>query len=212
MVINQKFQKINNICYDPVKKLHFDLYFPHLKSHIKHKTPLIFLHGGGFYSGNEENRFSILFIENMLQRGFPVSSIQYSTSKKKIPLEHKAKIATLDIYKAVDYISDQFNYQSVSYPQYLIAGLSAGDIIAMLMGLNFFTSKNYQSQIAGIISINGCLGPYYRFINHQTSPFLLWHSKNDQLTTLSDCSQKIQKHSQRVGQECFLYIMDGSHS
>lgn len=82
----------------------------------------------------------------------------------------------------------------------------------MLMGLNFLTSKNYQSQIAGIISINGCLGPYYRFINHQTPPFLLWHSKNDQLTTLSDCSQKIQKHSQRVGLECFLYIMDGSHS
>ena len=57
MVINQKFQKINNICYDPIKKLHFDLYFPPLKSSNKHIIPLIFFHGGGFHSGNEENRF-----------------------------------------------------------------------------------------------------------------------------------------------------------
>ncbi len=169
--------------------LKLDLYRP---SDYKGDLPLlIYVHGGGFASGQRNANYIADFATNIAEYGYAVASISYRLTMKDIGLgcEVKARkkikafnTASDDISYAVKYLTSKKNGFNIDESKVVLSGTSSG-AEAVLNSV-----YNYDARIlprkfkyAGVISMTGALTGLDKVTNDSAIPTLLFHGTSDDL-------------------------------
>ena len=113
----------------------FDLYTPH--GDVSHNRPLvIWMHGGGFALGSKSDDNIQLWSKTFARRGYVCAAINYRKGKKLYLLDFKKLVkscypAVLDARQAVKYFRAHSAELGVDPKRIILAGNSAGGIIAL---------------------------------------------------------------------------------
>jgi acetyl esterase/lipase len=135
-VVKKKSYYSNNISPQAKKKAYrFDLYQPDGDSN-KLRPLIIWLHGGGFKFGSNRSRGIPTWSKTFAKRGYTCAAINYRKSKKK-PLSRFADLAEgcydaiSDLQQAVSYFKANAAAYNIDTNKIILAGNSAGAIIAL---------------------------------------------------------------------------------
>jgi acetyl esterase/lipase len=127
-----KFTKIINIRYCPQvdKNLKLDVYIP-TNQKINNPT-ILYIHSGGWYSGDKSEIFRYDLINNFINSGFVVVSINYRLAPENIypDFEEDAKCA-------LNYVIKNSSSLRVDQNKIGLLGLSAGGFIALNVALSY---------------------------------------------------------------------------
>ena len=106
-------------------------------------TALVFIHGGGFSSGNKNAMFG--YCKLLAQGGFPSITISYRLTSQG----HAFPAAIQDVSSAVRWLRANRNVLGIPAKKVVLIGYSAGGTLAMTVGLA------NDSGIAGVVSSAG---------------------------------------------------------
>ena len=204
------------------------------------KLPLlIYVHGGGFMSGNRGGKGLRNFAHKLAGRGYAVASISYRLTMKNLGFgcetDAKAKKqafddASTDIDRAVKYLLDNPKEFEIDKTKIILVGSSAG-AEAVLNTIYDFEHKELPEDFryGGVISMAGALATLEN-INAETAvPTQLFHGTGDNLVPYDVashhyCTAKqpgfmmlygagaISRKLRGLGKTYFLYtIYGGSH-
>lgn len=190
--------KLTNLTYnDQRQKL--DLYIP---KHQRRKTALLFIHGGGFTTGNKKamNGFAKLFA----QGGFVSASINYRLAPK-----HPYPAARNDVTDALDWLKARAEMYQFNENKIVAIGYSAGGTLALNLALDGTLKLAAGVSVAGatdlaiLISqtphrrlkrdLRGYLAntnphdasPIFQVSKH-SAPIFLFHGDKDHLVPVSE--------------------------
>jgi acetyl esterase/lipase len=179
--------KYNNIEYKP--GLVLDAYIP---NNNEIHTGIIYIHGGSFISGDEENYVAVQFSQYMASRGYAVFSVQYT-------LAFNLTTAVIDAFDALNYVKQNYNINEKLF----IAGYSAGAITALYMSIS---NNPLVSSIHGIISLAGSLYNGYQNITLDGPEIMIWHGTNDNIVSYSHANN-ILNHCNNIGKPITFYSL-----
>ena len=122
--------------YDATKeeKLALDIYTP-IGDILPVRPALIWMHGGGFSSGQRDDLLEVKFMELLASRGYVAISISYELRRKGMrfdcdtPQIEKLQIfreASKDLWKAISFIVDHAGQFKIDTTKIIIGGASAG--------------------------------------------------------------------------------------
>lgn len=127
-----------NLVYNRIdgKDLKIDLYIPKNKENLQKigkstKTPVIvFVHGGGWDSGNENMLDPVRSVPRIVQNGYAVATLNYRLAPK-----YKFPAPIDDLKQAIEYLKKNGSKYSLDVEKIGLFGASAGAHIASWVGL-----------------------------------------------------------------------------
>jgi predicted esterase len=171
------------------KELRFDYYRP---KENKNRLPLVvYVHGGGFYSGKRDNKNIVNFAHQLAKNNYATISISYRLTRagRKFNCNTKAadKIKAFnavseDISYAVNYILEHQHELNINPKNIILAGTSAG--AEALLNLVYTTTDHKLPQdfkFAGLISRAGALRSLDGLTEASAVPIQLFHGTDDGL-------------------------------
>jgi len=211
--------KTDNIIYS--KGSHnMDLYIPNHKT--KSFEVVLYVHGGSFVSGNEEDKDALRAMARFNSEGYITCSMAYSLQSPP------AGGYTLDwwinaVIKATNDLIDAIEYiKSLGATGVHIIGYSAGAIMVLMTALNDkhpFTDilkKTPPNFILTRTSIGGSLitpdgFSIVKYLDANCPPLLLWNGTADKTVDQKGAIAIKQKYTELGKPEkCRLYLLDGS--
>jgi len=186
------FTKSNDLAYATNKFL--DGYIPtHPILVAGEKTVIVYVHGGGFRAGNEENKVAKDFCEYMASSGYYSYSIRYT-------LDGTIPSAVADVELAMDWIVQQGGVSKI-----FLAGDSAGAITVLNIG-----AKN-NSHVRGVIAVSGALYDNLSLLSKSTPPIMLWHGTLDTIIP-STYADAIVQRNKELGRNTMIYKHAANHA
>lgn len=113
-------------CSTPERELKLDIYQPAQQA-VKNRTVLLFIHGGGWRSGNKEMHAALL--ERLALRGYVCISPEYRLSTEAL-----YPAAVHDIKSAIRWTRAYAKEYQIDPEKIIVAGHSAGGELAAMMG------------------------------------------------------------------------------
>ena len=182
---------------------------------------LLWMHGGGFSSGNKNSPHEIMLGEKAAENGFVGISISYRLTRKNQPngfgcdTPRSEKLATfksaaLDFLDAAKFIQDNQNLFGADASKIIAGGSSAGAegmLNAVYMREYFIEDlKKYKDvKFAGIFSLAGAMVNADYITKNNALPSVFFHGTEDNLVPFSSSSH----HKCKPEKKGYL-ILDGS--
>lgn len=172
------------------EKLGFDFYrSPEAKGNL---PLLIYVHGGGFSSGQRDSKGIAYFAKRLAQRGYAVVSVSYRLTMKELGFgceltaaqkKQAFDDASHDVMKAVEHLlknnasSFNFNEQKV-----VLIGSSAGAEAVLNLAYIYDYGESLQGfRFAGVVSMAGALTDLEAISPASAIPTQLFHGTGDAL-------------------------------
>ncbi|WP_276167409.1 alpha/beta hydrolase [Zobellia alginiliquefaciens] len=191
--LDSVFSKVTKYTYnygpDKNESLQFDYY---VAGDDRDQIPLIvYVHGGGFSSGNRDSDKAVRFAAKLAQRGYAVASVSYRLTMRNIgfscdvPTDKKIAAidsASYDVSLAVKFILNNDNKFRVDPNKIIIAGSSAGAETVLNMAF-YYENEILPSDFkyAGIISMAGAIKTLSKIDKNRAVPTQLFHGTGDKL-------------------------------
>jgi predicted esterase len=187
-------QKYTTITYSDKDTLKLDLFFPQVSN--GKKLPLvIYVHGGGFASGDRSSGHSIC--QYLAANGYIAASISYTLYMKAtgfgcdVILSEKIKAmqyGVSDLWEATSFFIENREKYNIDTSKIFIAGSSAGAETALHATFwDFKTMNLFQTTLpksfkyAGLVAGSGAIMDL-NLINEKTKiPVMLFHGSGDEL-------------------------------
>jgi len=147
---------------EPVR-LTLDLFEP-VGDRKRGRPAAVWIHGGGFVSGNSRNARMVTMATEFAKRGYVTVSINYR-------LIRDANAAQQDAEAAVRWLQRRARRLRIDRDRIGIGGSSAGGITAMLVGVR-------SPRVKGVVSISGAL-PVELGVDRRDAPTLFFHGTAD---------------------------------
>ena len=180
--------------------LYLDLYMPESAALLAEGKPLvIFIFGGGFYSGERDAETYIPWFEALNANGYPVASIDYRLGLKGVPykknlkfvgkLENAIDIAVEDLFSATNYILDNALSLGLEGRGIVISGSSAGAVTS-LQAEYYIANENPKAAVlpdvfnyAGVMAFSGAVFSRKGNVKYKNTPCpqLLLHGMLDEM-------------------------------
>lgn len=144
----EKFADIEeNITFSKVNgsDLKFDLYLPKKTASGSGFTPIIYVHGGGWYDGDKTIVDQLGSVEHMIKSGYAVASINY-----RLAPANPYPAPVNDVKAAVIYLRQNGGNYNLNTKNIGLMGSSAG---ANLAAMAVLTSQNPQEKIQALVLI-----------------------------------------------------------
>lgn len=183
-------------------KLYMDIYEP-AEGSIREidgieKPTIIFMFGGGFISGERDNKAYWGWFETMTRNGYRVISIDYRLGLKGIRrmgvaqvniLDNAIHIAVEDLYSATRFIIDNAEQMEINPDNLVISGSSAGAIIVMQAEYELCNGTSWTKELpeefryAGVMSFSGAILSREGKVDYgrEPAPTLMLHGTADRL-------------------------------
>jgi acetyl esterase/lipase len=143
--------------------LTLDLFEP-VGDRTRKRPAVVWVHGGGFVSGNSRNPRMVEIATEFARRGYVTVSINYR-------LIRSAEAARIDATAAVSWLRKRDRRYRIDRSRIGIGGSSAGAITAMLVG-------THTRAVRGVVSISGGL-PGELEVDRRDAPILFFHGTAD---------------------------------
>ena len=211
--------KTDNVKYNSSSN-NMDFYMPN--NHTKGLEAVLYVHGGSFVSGNEEDKDAVRAMERFNSDGYIACSMAYSlqhppTGGFTQEWWNNAVIkSTNDLIDAIEYI------KSLGATGLHIIGYSAGAIMVLMTALNDkhpfikFLKKIPPNFILTRTSIGGSLitpdgFSIVNYLDTNCPPLLLWNGSADKTVDKKGALAIKQRYTDLgKSEECRLYLLDGS--
>jgi hypothetical protein len=211
--------KTDNVKYNSSSN-NMDFYMPNHQT--KDLEAILYVHGGSFVSGNEEDKDAVNAMARFNADGYIACSMAYSLQQPPTggftqEWWNKAVInATNDLIDAIEYI------QSLGATGIHIMGYSAGAIMVLMTALNDkhpfikFLKKIPPNFILTRTSIGGSLitpdgFSIVKYLDTNCPPLLLWNGSADKTVDKKGALAIKQRYTDLgKSEECRLYLLDGS--
>ncbi len=139
------------------RNLRLDIYYPK-EDHSTKRTAIIFLHGGGWRSGNKEMHSPLL--QRLADRGFVCIAPEYRLSTEAL-----YPAGVYDVKTAIRWARKNASKYNIDINKIVIAGHSAGGELAAFAGATNNNSlfegngeyKKYSSVVNAVIDLDGTL-------------------------------------------------------
>lgn len=136
------------------RNLHLNLFVPEGRN--KTYPAVIFIHGGGWHSGNKSLQYPLA--QKISTFGYVTAAVEYRLSG-----EEKFPAAIIDIKSAIKWLKLNAEKYSVDTSKIVVSGSSAGGQIASLTGMtngdpefeDNYLSDKVTSNVAAILNIDG---------------------------------------------------------
>ena len=163
------------------------------------KPTILFMFGGGFIRGTRNDESYLPWFKAMTEDGYRIISIDYRLGLKGSDKVGVAQVGALDkaihmgvedLYSATNFLNDNAAELGINPSNIVIAGSSAGAIIAMQAEYEICNGTSWTSvlpegfRFAGVMSFSGAIlsreGKVdYRL--HSPAPTLMMHGTSDEL-------------------------------
>ena len=163
------------------------------------KPTILFMFGGGFIRGTRNDESYLPWFKAMTEDGYRIISIDYRLGLKGSDKVGVAQVGALDkaihmgvedLYSATNFLNDNAAELGINPSNIVIAGSSAGAIIAMQAEYEICNGTSWTSVLpegfryAGVMSFSGAIlsreGKVdYRL--HSPAPTLMMHGTSDEL-------------------------------
>ena len=163
------------------------------------KPTILFMFGGGFIRGTRNDESYLLWFKAMTEDGYRIISIDYRLGLKGSDTVGVAQVGALDkaihmgvedLYSATNFLNENAAELGINPSNIVIAGSSAGAIIAMQAEYEICNGTSWTSVLpegfryAGVMSFSGAIlsreGKVdYRL--HSPAPTLMMHGTSDEL-------------------------------
>lgn len=184
--------------------LYLDFYRPADASPAKGdrygKPAIVFAFGGGFVGGQRDKEHYQQWIKLLNDNGFPVFSIDYRLGLKGVDIgglkiigavKNAIRVGVEDMFAATDYIVKNAERFSIDPDNLVLAGSSAGAIIALQSEYELCNRTELASVLpagfryAGVISFSGAVFSTHGRVKYAESPApqLLLHGTEDRVVT-----------------------------
>lgn len=155
--------------------LTLDLYEPR-RDRARRRPAVVWVHGGGFRSGNSRNPNLVALAQAFARRGYVAVSINYRLQRNAIFAQHDAQAA-------VRWLRSRDRRLRIDTRRIAIGGSSAGGATALLVGTrpeDPGTSGNpdERSSVRAVVSISGPL-PLHSVIDRRDAPALFFQGTAD---------------------------------
>ena len=183
--------------------LFLDIYSPAPGSQTrfngKEKPTILFMFGGGFIRGTRDDESYLPWFKAMTEDGYRVISIDYRLGLKGSNKVGVAQVNVLDkaihmgvedLFSATAYIHDNATALGIDPSNIVIAGSSAGAIIAMQAEYEICNKTSWTAPLpegfryAGVMSFSGAILSREGKVNykvHAPAPTLMLHGTADEL-------------------------------
>ena len=183
--------------------LFLDIYKPAAGSHTAfngHEKPtIVFIFGGGFIRGTRDDEDYLPWFKLLTENGYRVVSIDYrlglkGSSKVGIAqvnmLDKAIHMGVEDLYSATSFLCDNADQFGINPSNIVIAGSSAGAIIAMQAEYEICNATSWTSELpegfryAGVMSFSGAILSREGKVDykvHSPAPTLMLHGTSDEL-------------------------------
>ena len=142
--------------------LTLDLFEP-VGDRTRERPAVVWVHGGGFVSGNSRNTRMVEIATEFAKRGYVTVSINYR-------LIRSAEAARIDATAAVSWLRKRDRRYRIDRSRIGIGGSSAGGITAMLVG-------THSRAVRGVVSFSGALPAVE--VDRRDAPALFFHGTAD---------------------------------
>lgn len=195
--------------------LKMDVYEPHGDRENK-RALIIFIHGGGFISGDKAGRQWVYLCETFAKMGYVTASINYRLeAKNSINYGRAVTNAMYDAKAAVRYFRAHASEWRIDESKIALVGGSAGAITAL--HATYLREKEYEgdsgnagysSNVSACVDLWGGLYKNVSKIDENEPPVLIIHGKEDEVVPFSEAIN-ISKRAQEVGVYCELHALEG---
>lgn len=187
------YKKVVKETYDFItvndEKLEFDFYKAKEASGL---MPLIiYVHGGGFVSGQRDTKGIIQFAKRMASRGYAVASVSYRLTMKDVgfgcetAIEEKKRAindASGDVLMAVKKILGETSIFQIDKEKIVLLGSSAGaETVLNLAYMTDYSKEIEGIKFAGVISMAGALIDLNSINFENAIPTQMFHGTGDPL-------------------------------
>lgn len=178
-------------------KLYLDFYTP--KEVNDSTICIVYVFGGGFVGGHRDGKFEKGYIQQLVNEGFMVASIDYRLGligAKNLsilntdPLRDAINMATEDAISALAYLLENADSLKVNKDWIMMIGSSAGAITSLQTDYvlcNGYLNSNIlptDFHLAGVVSYAGAIFSKegaVKYRNHNPAPTMLYHGMKDGL-------------------------------
>lgn len=174
--------------------LKLDVYEP-VNDTLKQRPLFVIVHGGGFNSGERNTKSLINLAENITEKGYVVTSIDYRILNKNesyscnLPIKEALKIyqnAGVDLLDALLYLDTYKNDFRIDDSKIILFGLSAGAETALNVVYNreliVRNVKKFATiQPAAVITISGAVLNAGLINKENAIPGVLYHGVDDKV-------------------------------
>lgn len=176
------------------KNLDMDIYLPQNDTSTNRAT-IIYVHGGGFYSGQRDLPKIQNFCKHLANYGYVVASISYRLTRagtkeafgcncQVAEKENAVEIAKEDLQDATFFLIQNRTQYGVNPYQIILAGSSAGAETVLNTAYqppNCYGLASGPVAYAGVISMAGAVSDTTLIYDDSAIPSLFFHGTNDKL-------------------------------
>ncbi len=165
----------------------------------KEKPTIVFIFGGGFIKGTRDEEMYLPWFKAMTEDGYRIISIDYRLGLKgqnKVgvaqvnALDKAIHMGVEDLFSATNFLNDNADQLGINPANLVIAGSSAGAIIAMQAEYEICNSTEWTATLpegfryAGVMSFSGAILSREGKVDYRThspAPTLMLHGTADEL-------------------------------
>ncbi len=202
------------------ENLDLDIYLPMYDAETERAT-IIYVHGGGFQSGQRDSKDIQEFCSELAKYGYVVASISYRLTRKdkdgafgcNCPADEKLNTfyaAVEDVQDATYFLIQHREEFGIDPQRVILAGSSAGAETVLNAGYQppyCYDLPSGPVSYAGVISMAGAIPDTSVMYDEAAIPSLLFHGTDDNLVPYSTAPH----HYCEEGSEGYL-ILNGSYT
>jgi acetyl esterase/lipase len=201
-----------------LETLRLDVYQP-TGDTVTNRPVVIFVHGGGFTSGNKGNPDPVDYATRMAKRGFVSASINYRLWEGGYTQEQQAQVildAKHDAQAAVRWFRANAATYDIDPDRISIAGYSAGSATALFTAYTpddpgDSGNPGYPSDVSAVIDISGGMGNLADDVmDTGEPPVLIIHGTNDATSPYTN-AQNIVAAAEAAGIPYELHTLQGAN-
>lgn len=218
------FDEINMETYTYATKdgenLKLDIYLPQGDSDFERAT-IIYVHGGGFSSGERDSEKIMQFCNELAGYGYVVASISYRLTRKdkegafgcNCPVDEKLNTfiwAAQDVQDATFFLIQNMEQFSINPQKIILAGSSAGAeavLNAAYLPPMCYGLDSGPVSYAGVISMAGAIPDTVVIYDESAIPSMLFHGTDDNLVPYASAPH----HYCKPGDSGYI-ILNGSYT
>lgn len=218
------FDEINMETYTYATKdgedLKLDIYLPQTDTDFERAT-IIYVHGGGFSTGERNSDKIKQFCNQMAGYGYVVASISYRLTRKDkasgfgcdCPAEDKLNtfiLAVQDVQDATFFLIQNMEQFGINPQKIILAGSSAGAeavLNAAYLPPMCYGLDSGPVSYAGVISMAGAIPDTVVIYDESAVPSMLFHGTDDNLVPYATAAH----HYCKPGDAGYL-VLDGSYT
>lgn len=169
---------------------------------LKSRPLVVFMHGGGFSTGERDDEEITKLAIAFAKKGYPVASISYRLTRKdkgfgcNTPVEDKIeafKLAGEDLLDAVCFLTDKKEQFRIDTSKIVLAGSSAGAEGVLIATYNkelFFKNNDRYKNIKpiAVVSLAGAILDIDQIVKTNAIPGVFFHGTKDPLVPYATAS------------------------